>query len=156
MTQFDKFVTMLVKLGNVDMHIEDGVATITVEMGAIDRGIEYTGLWGSGTTAGQNKTRATFEFGNLYDEIDYDANDPVLGTVSIQILTEQDNAGLVYTSNLEDLLNSMLMLATNNMLTLSGSEQGMQDINGTVQTFNADLYTMFKDPLSDVLEPVLH
>jgi len=147
MTLFDKFVTLLAQLGNVNMHIQDGVATVSVEMGAIDSGIEYTGLWGTGTTAGQNKCLATFEFGDLYNE--GDPNDPVLGTASIEIHTEQHNAGLVYTSDLEDKLNSMLAQATNNMLSISGSEQGMQDIDGTTQLFNGDLYT-------EVLEPVLH
>ena len=129
------------------MHIEDGVATVNVELGAIDSGIEYTGLWGSGTTAGQNNTRATFEFGDLYDE--GDPNDPVLGTATICVDVDSEDAGLVYTSDLEDKLSTMLALATDNMLTLSGSEQGMQDVDGTTQVFNADLHT-------EVLEPVLH
>ncbi len=147
MTQFDKFVTELAHLGNVDMVIEDGVATVSVEMGAIDSGISYTGLWGEGTTSGQNNTRATFQFGDIYNEGNPD--DPQLGTATIQILTSEDGAGMVYTSTLEDMLSDMLRDATCGMLTISGSEQGMQDINGTVQLFNGDLHI-------DVLEPVLH
>lgn len=147
MTLFDKFVTMLAGLGTVSMKIEDGVAHCEVELGSIQSGIEYKGLWGSGTTAGQNSTRAVFEFGDLYDE--GDPNDPHLGTVTIAVETDAEDAGLVYTSDLETLLSDMLAYATDNMLTLSGSEQGMQYTDGVVQHFNGDLHT-------EVLEPVLH
>ncbi len=154
MTLFDKFVTMLAGLGTVSMKIEDGVAHCEVELGSIQPGIEYKGLWGAGTTAGQMSTKAVFEFGDLYDE--GDPNDPVLGTATICVSTDSEDAGLVYTSGLESVLSDMLAYATDNMLTLSGSEQGMQDVDGCTQVFNADLHTMFKDVNSDVLEPVLH
>ena len=147
MTQFDKFVTELAHLGNVDMNIEDGVAHCEIELGSIAEGIAYTGLWGSGTTSGQLSTRAVFKFGDLYGENNPD--DPELGTVTIKILTVEEEAGLVYTSSLESMLNDMLSSATDNLLTLSGSEQGMQDLNGTVQLFNADLSV-------SVAQPVLH
>lgn len=147
MTLFDKFVTMLAGLGTVSMNIEDGVAHCEIELGSIQPGIEYKGLWGAGTTAGQMSTKAVFEFGDLYDE--GDPNDPVLGTATICVSADSEDAGLVYTSDLETMLSDMLAYATDNMLTLSGSEQGMQDVDGCTQVFNADLHT-------EVLEPVLH
>lgn len=147
MTLFDKFVTMLAGLGTVSMNIEDGVAHCEIELGSIQPGIEYKGLWGAGTTSGQMSTRAVFEFGDLYDE--GDPNDPVLGTATICVSTDSEDAGLVYTSDLETMLSDMLAYATDNMLTLSGSEQGMQYTDGVVQHFNGDLHT-------EVLEPVLH
>ena len=147
MTLFDKFVTMLAGLGTVSMNIEHGVAHCEVELGSIQPGVEYKGLWGAGTTAGQMSTRAVFEFGDLYDE--GDPNDPVLGTATICVSTDSQDAGLVYTSGLERVLSDMLAHATHNLLTLSGSEQGMQDVDGTTQVFNADLHT-------ELLEPVLH
>ena len=147
MTLFDKFVTMLAGLGTVSMNIEDGVAHCEIELGSIQSGIEYKGLWGSGTTAGQMSTKAVFVFGDLYDE--GDPNDPVLGTATICVSTDSEDAGLVYTSDLETMLSDMLAYATDNMLTLTGSEQGMQDVDGCTQVFNADLHT-------EVLEPVLH
>ena len=145
MTKFDQFVTELAHLGTVDMNIEDGVAHCEIELGSIVEGIEYTGLWGSGTTSGQISTRAVFDFGDLYG--DANPNDPDFGTVTIQILTVEDDAGLVYTSSLESMLSDMLAYATNNLLTLSGSEQGMQDIDGTTQLFNADLSVSESQPV---------
>lgn len=105
---------------------------VVIDCGRLPSGIEYSGLWGSGTTAG-NELTVSFSIGDLYGDGEYYTVEPL----TARVLT--NSVGLPYTSTLEDTVSELLSAATNGLFSCAGSEQGMQDYdeydNGTVMHY---------------------
>ncbi|MDA8897439.1 hypothetical protein N9I83_00220 [bacterium] len=109
-------------LGNTaDMivtQVEDAIWTITLPLGMIEAGVYEGGLWGDVTLL---DTDATFVMtvGDLYGEGDF-----VIGEGTVGLNYADNNTGLAYTGDLDDLVSDRL--ADLYGLTAGGSEQGMQ------------------------------
>lgn len=93
---------------------------VVINCGRLPDGIAYSGLWGSGTTAG-NELTVSFSIGDLYGDGKYYTVEPL----TARVLT--DSTGLPYTSNIESLISYLVSAATNGLFSCEGSEQGMQD-----------------------------
>ena len=93
---------------------------VVIGCGRLPSGIEYSGLWGSGTTTG-NELTVSFSIGDLYGDGEYYTVEPL----TARVLT--DSIGLPYASNLESVISELVSAATNGLLSCDGSEQGMQD-----------------------------
>lgn len=141
MMVLEKLVRMLGKLAGVVVELADeGVYRVTVNAGRLPSGLAYTGLWGAGTTTG-NELVYGFSVGDLWED----------GEFSVSTLTcsvNTDSEGLIYTSNLEEYLSERLATATGGLFACSGSEQGMQDLyeeNGEiVHEFSGDVELNFE------------
>ena len=139
MKELDTVLEALRKLPSVEFikEVDADYYNIEINCGRLPSGIEYSGLWGSGTTQG-NELRVAFSIGDMYGE----GNMFSVSPLTARVLT--DSEGLPYTSNLEAVISDMLSSATGGLFTCVGSEQGMQDLdeydNGTVtHYFSADV-----------------
>lgn len=93
---------------------------VVINCGRLPSGIEYSGLWGSGTTLG-NEMTVGLSIGDEYG----DGKLFSVGPLSAKVLTK--GTGLPYSSNLESVISELLSAATNGLFSCVGSEQGMQD-----------------------------
>ena len=136
----EKLVEMLGKLPGVAVELVDsGLYSVTVHAGRLPSGIEYTGLWGNGTTTG-NELVYSFTVGDIWEDGEFGVN-------SLTVAVESDSDGLIYGSDLEDMLSEMLSRATGGLFSCSGSEQGMQNLDRErgvyVHEFSADVDVNF-------------